>query len=676
MSCADNELPVSIENDEEIPAMFTDGYALNFVVTLDNMGGSTDMRATSAEHGTEEEYGENPYAELENYIDPEKFRVLFFDSKDRFLFESKSRWVKKIIPNDENDHSEWFVSVPIYAYGNDEEEGWEWEKIREVLTGTSKDAEYDAENKVAFKIALLVNRPKTEWNMGIKGKPDGTNENSNHILTPGDWTLANGPFWNANNTIWGDKPKEIFDLHHCQYDPIYDGKNFDEKSYDKNQTDYDKETNAREHYVNYGIYDFITGTVEDGDGIDSQYKGRPTMGATSTWVDWSNSGQNYVTINGAATKYRRFVSLSEEHPIPMYGIQSFDKITDWVKGTPFNLSKITENQPNEDYNFKAISLLRSVVKLELVLPFEPEYLLIFYPNVYARCEPMDVWTPTNEIWEEELRNCEFYDIAKYGPIARKDDPIAAKRGEVTLKEAATSIPLYRQRLSWFYGIWQEKGKWKLEAAAKQVTRNTENATIPAFPSAENPIPEGPYPKIFNSCIQRNTAAYCKDANHYVRGNMHHYVIYTGERNINDPSAMVNIGETNSGNPTVAYWMFPHGNVGYCIPFASYDGMSNVIDNDKGPVITDSKYGTGKTAPTGGLINKYELSVMAYTQNGPPMPWPLLRNHVYRIQINQIQNRSTGAGGLSISSKHLYSESINFDKQRKEKEAKKKETEKK
>lgn len=718
-SCIDDLESCIDETSNDIPEVFTDGYALNFKVTLDPMGGT---RAT-------EDQEENPMAELESYIDPEKFRVLFFDREDRFLFESKSRWVKKIVPNEDNDHAEWFVSVPLYDYGNDEAYNWKWEEIRRVLTGedvNDADAGYTAGTKsenVAFKIAILANRPNTEWNMGINGRfstassrgthasvdapvPGIKNPNTDENYKDGDdipgleitkngWKLQNGPFWELAHTRWGNNMKTVFDLHHCQYDPIYDGKNYNDrggivgtKPTDPNAANVPQDAlkinpnrdaweskgpamlNSWKYdgyyfwYENLNVYDFIAGTVEEGEGFDD-YIGKPTMGATSTWVSWKTE-DNDKNLNNIRT----FVQLTKDHPIPMYGIQAFAPIgEDWVKGTPFNLSHIAEGQNENDYEFKSISLLRSVVKLELIFPKSEEatYVAMIYPNVYARCEPMDVWTPTDQIWTDDdaheskglKGDCEWYRIRNYGPVSRTEE----YEGE--------SVDEYEKAMSWFYGAWKEKG-WSLPKI---------NGT---------PYDKGnslDFPRIFNSCVQRNGQVSCEevDYGHLYKDGKHHFIVYTGEKNINDPSNITEMGKVTNGAAPITSWWIRRGDWEYGIALAPYEKVDVLDGNHKDPDgkeygehSTTSVYKINKTGNPTSRFRHYEARVQGYdvsnsrkvtrlTDNLELMPWPLVRNHVYRIKIDDLTTRS--GGGMSIQTEVLSSKTINFDKPKKEKKEK-------
>lgn len=681
VSCIDEgELPVSEDDNIGIPEEFKSDYTLNLTVTLDNMGGT---RAVSTK--------ENPMAELENYIDPERFRVLFFDRQDRFIFESKSRWVKQLVPDEEDGYAEWLVSVPLFPYGNDKDYNWNWEEIRRVLTGEDlydrdargayiydeahrRDVDANGKKMPAFKIMILTNRPDVEWNFGIKGRDDLGNDLDNIIITGNGWVIHNGPDWRLDQTRWGNDPKEVFDIHHCQYDPIYEGKNWDNRTI-INRTPQRPNVatpTSKNNYRDWGVYDFILGGNRNDPDL---------LSATSTWVDFGTNDNRKETIGGQTA--RMFMPLTKEHPIPMYGIQEFEKIENWTKGVPFNVSKITSGQAQSNYGFKSVSMLRSVVKLELVLPQEPDWIMLIYSNIYARCEPMDVWTPTELIWDhstgahvnENTGSCEWYDIKRYGRIARDTDPVITNNyksdGSYQLNgnykyfddvpsqnQRRASVNAYQERMSWFYGAWIEKG-WDFNGRQNLVTAvnryNNTNSTKS--------------PRIFNSCVQRNQWVSCKQADmsdKYDDG-QYHYVVYTGERNINDPSQLIDMGNDTSGAPVVCYWMFKIGNYVYALPIANHNnsayptGVSDYANAGTGlwvqswSTITNTANGVYKGKLVN-IMNPYEKSVMSDDTN--TIPWPLLRNHVYRIRVNNIRTRSNGAS-FSASGEEFHSETLKF-----------------
>ena len=627
-SCIDDDFSLSGGEDYDIPEGIKEGYSINLVVTLDKMGGT---RAASSYNPLELE-------EIENYIDPEKFRVLFFDHNDKFLFESKSRWVKKLDPG--SIHSEWLVSIPVFTYGNDvfdyeyeddngdvvEVKGdeWDWETIRKALTTNS------------FKIAILANRPELDYYPKLSGIEIGAH-----------WYDNKGPYWYPKDT----GKKDVFDLHHCQYDPMYHG---------KSATDLNKEESEKFSGLGIGFYDFIMDDWKKVNDKDADYYAmRPKMGATASWVEHVKrkllpEDSPYDMRKGKDDKgvvvdrdYPYAILPSYEHPIPMYGIQKFDPITNWTKGTPFNVSDLAGSGADE-YHFNTISLLRSVVRLDLLIPkasypTRPNLVGLWYPNVYSRCEPMDVWTPTDDIWEDDHENdCEWNDIMNYGlTVSKYNTKIGGTNAKPdgTIRNADNKFD-FQNTISWFYGAWKEKD-WKFLNSEGQDLTPIDN-------------PEGlSYPKIFNPCVQRNKfviSSICTepeipdagiqgDVTHLYNDGYWHFVMYTGERNMIAVNRIPLQGAQTSYTVT---WMFKDVDRDqyFCIPIADYskpqqyatecfgpykdedwDGSSNLPKVSK----VDARKATTK------IIN-YANTLRDNVTTRDEMPWPLLRNHIYRITV--------------------------------------------
>ena len=104
---------------------------------------------------------------------------------------------------------------------------------------------------------------------------------------------------------------------------------------------------------------------------------------------------------------------SADFPIPMYGVQNYSAIGDWQKGTTINL----------DAN---VSLVRALAKVEVYISKStvknepPKHVYMKSMNRAARCEPMDVETPSDQIWKDPhysvtaADQCEWYRIQQYG----------------------------------------------------------------------------------------------------------------------------------------------------------------------------------------------------------------------------------------------------------------------
>lgn len=582
-SCRDDDL-MAITPDEA-PSFGDDVYSINFIATVDDMG----TRASYSQN-----YDPVEITKWENYIDLERFRVLFFDMDDKFLFESKNRWVKQVEAGD--SFSSWYVSVPLGDFGNDnygEGQGYNWDYIRSFLTSHQ------------FKIALLVNRPA-------------------RLLYPGfidsELSLENGVFDN-DGPYWGPEhtgKKTLFDLQHYQYDIIYT----------------DKGEHTTKTLSSY--YDFVMGEIDTD---------RPTMGSAINWVSFDNNDTDKELLSG--TNYMRNIKMpSAEHPIPMYGVQIFDPIPEkaWKPGSPFDISNIPENVFPDDrapYTYNSISLLRCCVRLDLKIPksvkngAQPQFVTLWYSNIYSRTEPMDNWTPTDQIWNQNNAahndgNCEMSRLISYGPIVTNTDP-----GNGTTKAK------YQERLKWFYGAWLDKG-WKF------LTKDNKAVT----PTKTNGLE---YPRIMNSCIQRNKVIRINNGdvtNLYDDRNQYwHYVVYTGERNPNDVNSLPNM----PSNPYIACFVISWDKKSfYCIPLLDYAKNNDTyVSTVFGPVSD----GTWANASPSGAYNTY-IGSNVPSATGSNVPYPLLRNHIYKFTLKGTKGDEDN---LFVTSEVNATSDINFSK---------------
>lgn len=641
-ACTDDPLipgDNSLEKDTYY-SEFADGYSVAFDVTVDQLGGNFVTRANADDYDL---------AEAENYLSPEEFRIFFFTENDKFLFESKSRWLTEIDSKDGNRR--WRVGVPIFQYLSDnaskdeggkfENEEYKWDAIVDYLKNNS------------FKVAILANRPTTVNIPIINDFPDAPrDENGDYI--PGNWQnewdklksgkAENGPDWGPENSyatyIDKDDPRirDVFDLHHAQKDPVYLS-----KSATKNKT-----TGLMD---NNGHYDLIAETGNsDTDKLPSGGGSTIDMLYMGAFITWLNEKQISVTQSSGAVSlqstYRLLKPLRtsamldsdeinmEEMHIPMYGIQKFAPLTDWTKGTTYNISTQTASQ-STSYPYKTIFLLRCVVKLELRIPtidaegkevdLDLEHAQLYYNNVMSRCEPMDTWTPTDELWSADHKSdCEWSRIRDFGPFANGDDNNQ-----------------FKNRLSWYYACWQEKG-WDFRAHAKEGTWDH------VYPSGIES------PRIFNPMVQRLKCAYIRTCYLPIgdldaatgkvipsKNSYHRWVIYCGERNINDPTQLGTLAKGNDAFSYVSFFRIKrNGNeeedvndVIYSIPIVDYSYRPN------------TNYVYNKLTGDNNEINDIEKghtwmeSNPSYFNNirdckDPGMlPYPLLRNHFYRLTVS-------------------------------------------
>lgn len=656
-ACTDDPLVQTnpSEKDTNIEA-FKDGYSICFDVTLDQFGGGMNTRATSDDAMLEE---------WENYLDPQEFRILFFDKDDNFLFESKTRWFTKTDAG--NGNVAWRVGVPIFSYLSDEfvdnndasssgqavEADYNWDRIAEIM------------RTERFKIAILANRPETVE------VPEISDFDERYKPFKKDFA-DNGPFWDATNSIASydltkdedkalvkEKVRKTFDLHHCQFDPLY----------------LSKSSGGSATGRGGGWYDFIMDyDQETRDGVDLPY-----MGAMSSWLSKKRERKVYdpETINDTQQKREEEVRLiryyrlphdqfnTEDHTltetgvlapketgdletddpqyIPMYGIQEFEALTEWSKGTTFNVSTQTASQTGE-YHYKSIFLLRSVVKLELRIPMydnagnyvdvDNKWAQIMLNNYMARCEPMDVSTPTDQIWEADHgTNCEWNRIRDYGLLC-----------------TGVGTDKFKKRLSWFYGIWHKQKFWDLyEHGLNQ---------------ADEEIPQDyDFPQIFNPITQRLQISFITDCylpimpdykiNEkgekepvYSKQNFHRWVIYCGERNMNDLNTL---GDMTSHGFVSGFRIKVTRKVNnqdksyiYYLPFTDYTQPGNPANKDNivkevtGGSSTDDIRNTNiqavRRVPTC-WQNDYCKTVRDDVTDKKCYPFAFIRNHFYRLTVS-------------------------------------------
>lgn len=603
-ACTDDILAPDV-NDGEDDGQLKDVYSLNFVVTLDRMGSGIETRA---------DYNPNSdpasIRDRENYIDPERFRVLFFDHNNMFIFESKNRWIKRV---DDNDYySSWYVSVPLGPYGNDsygEGHEYDWDKIHDQLTGAP------------FKIAILANRPPelqyVQFTDAMLDLPEGIFKND-------------GPVWGPEDS----GKKSILDLHHCQYDIIYTDKGNHTGASDS------KFGNVRAYY------DFIMGDI---------FTSRPTMGASIHWASFENGDTDKSRFGGSSstTDMRNVKLPSKDHPIPMYGVQEFSPIpvNQWKPGSAFDLSnEPKEAFPDFNYDSNTISLLRSCVRLDLKIPksvkggARPKLVTLWYSNIYSRCEPMDTWTNTKDIWKSHTGGCEWELIRDHGLIVDSS---------YVLNQTGKND--YQKKLSWYYGAWTDpilgqNYTWKFN----RIDGKTMSPKDAGFGS----LPQSAFPRIFNPCIQRNKVLQCgyADVSDQYNDNYWHYVIYTGERNMNDPNDIYNMAKY----PYIETFMITWDNTNfYCVPLMQYGvNTTSELKAVFGPFSATGTYATNWGKGNWPSEMDTFVTYIPTVTNKNYWPYPLLRNHIYTFTLKGTKG-DLDSDDMVVTSNVAKTSDINF-----------------
>ena len=321
----------------------------------------------------------------------------------------------------------------------------------------------------------------------------------------------------------------------------------------------------------------------------------------------------YIKNIHLADVERDGIQVSKEQPIPMYGIQDFDPIgAYWTPGELFNLSSYSGSHSG-NYNYKWISLLRSVAKVELKIakaPFkeEPQYIYMRSMNRTARLNPIDVMTPTNQIWYGDGNNNiagikqETQNIQEYGPmfenIKRNDDDAMA---------------YFHNRLAWFFGIWRHPsvGISDPKDPSKKWNWNGKNLTYSGLSS----------PRVFNPHINRS------DYTHFHKegedDSYWYYTLYMPEKHMTDPNKPGDMAEAPKCLRIEMRW-------------EGVNDDSNLDDNASYRIYFADPLKGGK--PFGSYNrDNYENVDGAYENDLENLKtfWPIVRNHVYEVTVSGI-----------------------------------------
>lgn len=305
---------------------------------------------------------------------------------------------------------------------------------------------------------------------------------------------------------------------------------------------------------------------------------------------------------------REGVIPDESQGIPMYGVQNFEALNDWMEGSTANLTQLQNLE---------VKLLRALAKVEVYIPKSfgrPRHMYMRNMNRTARCEPMNVENPID--WTEETgsghpANCEFFNIMKHGPTFDSN-------------KMGVNASAYRDWLSWFYGSWAS-ATW-----GDNKSWIFEGVTLPE-------AGEKGYPQIFNPYINRSDFCHFifmgEDPNNSAN---YKYVLYMPEKYIDDP---VNPGNfaSNPAVPHIEYRFDPATSVNdkentwthsefnldddrcFRIYFTNYNG--NEEYGEKNPKIGDV---------SGSSYYTYEAD-----RENLKYHWPILRNHTYQFYVNSV-----------------------------------------
>lgn len=311
------------------------------------------------------------------------------------------------------------------------------------------------------------------------------------------------------------------------------------------------------------------------------------------------------------------IRVSKDHPIPMYGIQDFDPIgAYWVPGELFNLSANNGLHPDNRYNYRWISLLRSVAKVELKIakaPFggkKPAYVYMRSMNRSARLNPIDVLTPTNQLWYGDAEHNlvgivqETANIQTYGPIYE---------GEKGNK----SPEHFHQRLAWFFGVWTHE---KVGIDAQSVNSSNEKWDWNNKINTVDIDKSIPYPRVFNPHINRSDYTHFIDTDPEGTDTEYwHYMLYVPEKGLTDVNNPGDVTEAPKCLHVELRWEDLNSddnldnNAAYRIYFADPTKNGQLVGS----------FGRDK-------YKEYERDV-----NNVRTFFPIVRNHLYQVTVSGI-----------------------------------------
>ena len=346
---------------------------------------------------------------------------------------------------------------------------------------------------------------------------------------------------------------------------------------------------------------------------------------------------DYIKSRMLQTVDRQMINPAStpEGGISMYGIQDFDKVPldVWPEGTTFNLSRreTTHTGTNADnYKYRTIYLLRSVAKVEVFVPAsifpEPSHMFMRTINRFSRSAPLDVFVPTNLIWDgwdtsNPLRYASTtmldYDKREhsYRKIGVDAEIDRIRQYGFNYKYGSEDKVEYRNDVAWLFGLWQSEYGW-----------NWNNDEV-SDPGQKVGIPDdkpSPYPSVFNTRISRSDYAHMINGGKvFLDGQLYYYYYaYLPEKNITDPNDKGTLGE----DPKV---------MRIEMRFADRNTDVNLDDNGCYRIyFMPGGKGQGITNRDGYDDNMEKGNG---TDNSIPMQnlhsiYPVVRNHQYRFKI--------------------------------------------
>ena len=373
-------------------------------------------------------------------------------------------------------------------------------------------------------------------------------------------------------------------------------------------------------------------------------------------------GIEYIESRHLYDADRSAVLPSKDYPIPMYGIQDFDPIGEyWEPGVLFNLSQFN-NAQKLGYNYRNISLLRSLARVEVKLlksafPQKPSHVFMRSMNRSARITPVDFLTPTDIIWNgfnassvSDVRRLQNYinegileeqriientpgiakeieNIMQYGPIYIGTNANLGQSDKQMLDE-------YRKTTAWPFGIWEHQWGWdwnsgkdvngvhidEFETYQVGQTRAHTNQVVPEYPRIL-------HPRISRSDYARFTEV--DDPQYW------HYIMYIPEKNITDADNPGNIAD----RPKIIHVELRF-NGGPDDGDTSND-EDNFVDNFDDRAAYRLYFTPGGRANLGSFdfTGRESWDAYEYDWKIASQHWPIMRNHVYVFTVNGAPSHS-------------------------------------
>lgn len=377
-----------------------------------------------------------------------------------------------------------------------------------------------------------------------------------------------------------------------------------------------------------------------------------------------NSGSRDIIIYAIEYVQGPYVSATARRgrttqSIPMYGVQTFKALGDhWIRGTIFDLSntnnQIQSSNAQTPYQLSDIYLLRSVAKVELLIPksLNPHHVYLRSANASVRCEPMDVSTNTKDLWKDNTneahksKDCEFFEILGHIPF-------------FSTSPSSNQIDSYQQKLAWYYGTWAE--------GYKKGDTNTNltigGVTVPAISFGKDRNNQTDYPHIMNPRILRSDFVEFVEDENYSDNIYRRFILYVGEKFVDDPNS-ITYKDANNNDQIVTNLEAQLPKVCH-IEFRSnqdYKKVSNLDDNNCYRIyFTEGGFNSvDKTYPTFGKVPQTDdEGNQLYDDDNNPLytstddnwektyeqdpdnlrkHWPIIRNHCYKFTVTEANAR--------------------------------------